>query len=366
VTSPDPISDPISERKLDHLELALTDSAASGRDPGWGDVHLAPESLSGVSLHDVDLATTLFGRALAAPVVLAPMTGGHALAAEVNSVLGEAAEHLGLAVGVGSQRAALRHPSLASSFASVRKRAPSVFVIANLGACQLIDQGDEAALGALELGEVIDMVAADALSVHLNVVQEVVQPEGDRHFAGLIDGIARAVGQSPVPLIVKETGAGMTRGTADALAAVGVGALDVGGAGGTSFARIELARAERVGDERSRRLGATFADWGVPTVTSVLEVRDAGLPAIATGGVRTGLDAAKAFALGADFVGVGRPAMEAALQGTAQLVLRLEELLDELRIALLLCGSATIGELRRVPPVLTGFTLEWARQRALL
>jgi isopentenyl-diphosphate Delta-isomerase len=358
--------DPIAERKLDHLELALTDRARSGRDPGWDDVHLVPAPLPALSPGDVELRTDFVGAGLRAPVLLAPMTGGHPAAAEINAVLGEAAERLGLAVGVGSQRAALLDPSLAPTFAAVRRRAPSAVVVGNVGACQLVEQDGTEPFDADDLATIAEMVRADALSVHLNVVQELVQPEGDRQFTDLAAGIARAVHLSPVPVIAKETGAGMTADSAAALAAAGVAAIDVGGAGGTSFARIELARAERSGDDRGRRLGTVFADWGIPTATSVLETRHVGVPVVATGGVRTGLDAAKALALGADLVGVGRLAIEAARQGTAELVRRLEALLDELRTTMVLCGAQTPRALRSSLPVLTGFTLDWARQRQLL
>jgi isopentenyl-diphosphate delta-isomerase len=355
----------IAARKLEHLELALTAGSRAGTGPGWEDVHLVPRSLPGVSLDQVELTTRLLGRDLAAPLVIVPMTGGHPDAEELNAVLGEAAERLGLAVGVGSQRAALREPALAGTFAAVRRRAPGAFVIANLGACQLVRQGEEPPLGADALAAVVDMVGADALSIHLNVVQELVQPEGDRNTGDLAVGIARAVAASPVPVIVKETGAGMDRETAEELAALGVGALDVGGAGGTSFARIEAARARAAGAGTHLRRGEVFADWGVPTAASILETARVGIPVVATGGVATGLDAAKALALGATAVGVGRVAIEAAVQGVDALVQRLEGLLDELRTAMVLCGASTPAELSRRSPVLTGFTGEWARQRNL-
>lgn len=356
--------DLIVERKRQHLELA-TVPGAQGGDPGWDDVHLVPASLTSSSLDDVDLTVPLLGHSLAAPLVLVPMTGGHPDADELNANLGAAAQRLGLAVGVGSQRAALAVPELAPTFAAVRRFAPDAFVLANIGACQLVPQGRSAALGPDDVAAVVDMVRADALTVHLNVVQELVQTEGDRDTGSLAEAVAAAVAASPVPVIAKETGAGMTRGDAVRLAALGVAALDVGGAGGTSFARIEAARASASGDERGVRVGRVFADWGVPTASSVLEVRGAGLPVIATGGVRTGLDAARALALGATCVGVGRLAIEAASRGVEPLVAVLEGFLEELRMAMVLCGVGSVDELRAHAPVLTGFTLEWARQRGL-
>ncbi len=356
----------IADRKRAHLELALAPGSQSLADPGWDDVHLVPSSLPERSLADVDLSTTLLGHRLAAPIVVVPMTGGHPDATELNAVLGEAAERLGLAVGVGSQRAALDEPGLRPTFAAVRRRAPHVPVLANIGACQLVAQGDQPPLSADDLITVIDMVGADVLSIHLNVVQELVQPEGDRNTADLAAAIGAAVAASPVPVLVKETGAGMTRETAELLAELGVAGIDVGGAGGTSFARIEAARAEAGSDHAARARGGVFGNWGVPTAASLLEVRDTGLPVVATGGVRNGLDVAKALALGATAVGIGRLAIEPATRGVAELVRSLEQLIDELRMALLLSGAGRIDDLRHQPPVVTGFTLEWARQRHLL
>jgi isopentenyl-diphosphate Delta-isomerase len=356
----------IAERKRAHLELALAPTSQSAVDPGWDDVHLLPLSLPELSLDQVDLGTSFFGHRLDAPIVLVPMTGGHPDAAELNAVLGEAAARLGLAVGVGSQRAALGERSLARTFSAVRDRAPDVPVLANIGACQLVAQGAEPALTPGDLAEVVDMVRADVLSIHLNVVQELVQPEGDRNTAELAAAIAAAVDAVAVPVLVKETGAGMTHETAMLLAELGVAGLDVGGAGGTSFARIEATRAEASADEGASALGRLFGTWGVPTVASLLEVRRAGLPVVATGGVRHGLDAAKALALGARAVGVGRLAIEPATRGVAELVRRLEQLIDEVRMAFLLSGARTVDQLQERSPVVTGFSLEWARQRRLL
>ena len=366
----------IADRKREHVELALTESSQSAVAAGWDDVQLIPAALPGLDPGDVDLTTDLAGHALDAPLVLVGMTGGFAEAEQLNATLGAAAQRLGLAVGVGSQRAALVDPTLERSFAAIRDRAPDATVIANIGACQLVDQDGEPPLTEADVRRVIAMVDADLLAVHLNVVQELVQPEGDRRFAGLEGAIAELVSWSPVPVLVKETGAGIDRESAERLAGAGVAVLDVGGVGGTSFARIEGGRAARAagsggsarvaeqGSPDHARLGATFADWGVPAAASVLEVRGAGLPVVATGGVRTGLDAARALALGATAAGLGRPAIIAAGRGDDALVRELEVVLGELRTALLLAGARTPAELRS--PVITGATLAWARQRALL
>lgn len=353
-----------AERKRQHLELVLSDASQHARGAGWDDVHLVPRALPGCSPDDVDLRTRFLGAELRAPVVIAGMTGGFADAGRVNATLGEAAAELGLAVGVGSQRVALLDPSTRATFAAVRRHAPDAFVLGNLGACQLVEQGGAGGLTEADVAEAVDMVGADALAVHLNVVQELVQPEGDRAFGDLLEGVRHAVAASPVPVVAKETGAGMDRQGATALVAAGVAALDVGGSGGTSFARVEGVRAEAAGDQHAARLGEVFADWGIPTASSVLEARTLGVPVIATGGVRSGLDAARALAMGAVLVGLGRPAVEAALAGTAALIRFLEGFLDELRAALVLTGSSRPTELTQ--PVLSGFTLEWARQRALL
>lgn len=360
------MTDLTSERKRDHLRLAMADTSQSTAAPGWDDVVLVPRALPGIDPGDVSLRTPLLGRELGVPVVLSGMTGGHPEATELNAILGEAAELTGAAVGVGSQRAALDHPELVGTYSAVRRRAPHAVVLANIGACQLVAQSSTPALTDREVTMLVEMVGADALAVHLNVVQELVQPEGDRSLRDLAEGIARTVQRSPVPVLVKETGAGIDRESAQALAATGVAALDVGGAGGTSFARIEAERARQAGLRAPADLGTTFAGWGIPTAASVLEAVDAGVPVVATGGIRSGLDAARALALGATAVGVGRPAITAAAAGgTAAVVALVEQLVTELRTAMVLCGCATPPDLARRGVVLGGATRDWVTQRGL-
>lgn len=355
--------DATADRKREHLDLVTARAAEAVRSAGWDDVHLVPAALPEVSLVELDLTTALAGVELAAPLVISSMTGGHGAASVVNGRLARVAQELGIALGVGSQRAALADPRLTPTYAVVRRNAPDTLVIANLGACQLVSQRDRFPFGAAEIERAVDMVGAQLLAIHVNVVEELIQPEGDRTTSGLVAAVKDVVGLSPVPVMVKETGAGLDGATARAVVEAGVAVLDVGGAGGTSFARVEGIRAGAVGDTRGARLGATFADWGIPTAAAILECRGLGVPVVATGGIRTGLDAAKALALGADLVGIGRPALVAARQGIDTLRTELIGLLDELRVAMVLCGATRPGELARRPPVLTGLIRAWWEQR---
>jgi isopentenyl-diphosphate delta-isomerase len=355
----------IEQRKLDHLEIASSAAGQTTRSAGFEDVHLVPASLPELALDEVDLTTPLLGCRLSAPVMVAGMTGGHPAAREINGVLGEVAGALGIAVGVGSQRAALVRPELADTYSVMRERGPGAFIVANVGVAQLVEQPGSAVLGSAELERAVEMVGAQALALHINIVEEMVQTEGDRNAGGLLRAIERATGACSVPVIAKETGAGLVGESGAALVRAGVAALDVGGAGGTSFALVEAARAERAGDRRGARLGRAFGGWGVPTTCAILENRSHGVAVIATGGVRSGLDVVKALSLGADVVAVGKPAIQAALDGPDALAEWLTALIEEVRVALLLCGCRTPAELRNRPPVVTGFTREWAVQRRL-
>ena len=353
----------IENRKREHLELALSDSSQSPRSALWEDVHLVPEAVPDIGPADVDLSVSFLGRRLPTPLLISGMTGGHAQALDVNRNLALAADELGLAIGTGSQRAALVDPGLAETYSVVRDHAPDSFVIGNIGMSQLVEQEDDPPLGRAQIRQAVSMIEADALAFHLNAVEELIQPEGDREMRGLLDGIASAARRSPVPVIAKETGAGMARGTARKLSGAGVAALDVGGAGGTSFARIEAMRARAMDDTVGARIGRTFAGWGVPTVLSLLEAAEAGLPLIATGGVRNGLHAAKAIALGATLVGMGGPFIRAALDGPEAVVTEARLVLDELRVAMVLTGVRDIAGLRALEPVLVGRVVEWLTAR---
>jgi isopentenyl-diphosphate delta-isomerase len=352
----------IETRKADHLRLSATSDVDALSGPGWDDVRLVHEALPEVDQCAIDLSVEFLGHVLQAPLVIAGMTGGHVTARDVNAVLARAAERHGLAMGVGSQRAALRRPDLAYTYTVVREQAPTAFLIGNIGAPQLIAQGETPPLSVAEVQAAVDMIRADALAVHLNFLQESVQPEGERNAFGCAAAIAGVVQNVSQPVIAKETGAGISQATALQLRQLGVKALDVGGVGGTSFAAVEGLRAEAQGATQAQRLGELFRDWGIPTPVSVVGAQSSRLPVIATGGIRTGLDAAKALALGATLVGVARPLLQAALEGDRAVDGWIGQFVYELRTALFLTGSSSLASLRQKSRVVMGQTRAWLDQ----
>lgn len=334
----------IRNRKLDHIELAMESRSNVSIDPGWDGVRIQPVALPMLDAGAVEPSVQFLGRDLKAPIMIAGMTGGHGDTEVINANLALAAEECGVAMGVGSQRAALQDASLVSSYSVVRIHAPKAFICGNIGISQLV----ETFIEKDEISRLIDMVEADAIAVHINVLQELTQPEGDVRLSNALSALKEFISQCPVPVIVKETGCGLDGKTARRLKDIGAAVLDVGGAGGTSFVQIEGVRAERVGDIGKARLANTFAQWGLPTIASLQQVKDIGLPVIATGGVRNGLDVAKAIALGANLVGIGRQILAAALKGPDETVDELKAIIEELTIAMVLTESTDITALSKV------------------
>jgi isopentenyl-diphosphate delta-isomerase len=349
----------VAQRKGEQLAIAARDDVESQVGAGWSDVHLLHDALPKVDLDAVDLSVEFLGRRLRAPLIISAMTGGHPAAREINARLGRAAQRYGLAMGVGSQRAALRNPALADTYRIARENAPGTLLIANVGAAQLVPQDSGEPLRAEQVWGAVAMIDADALAVHLNFLEEVVQTEGDRRVAGLREALAEIVAGAPVPVMAKETGAGLSRQAAIELAGLGFRALDVGGLGGTSFAAVEALRAQARGDQRGARLGRVYRGWGIPTAVSVVAAVGTGLPVVATGGVRNGLDAARALALGARMVGVAKPLLVAALEGEEALDAWISHFLEELKVAIFLTGGTRAADLHSIPKVITGETRRW-------
>lgn len=342
--------DGISRRKVDHLALCAT-REVEFRDKStlFECVQLVHNALPELSVGELDSRVTLFGKTLTAPVLISAMTGGAEEAGPINRDLARAADVLGLGFGLGSQRAMLVRPETRATY-QVREAAPRVLLLGNLGVVQAAE------MSTAEVRALVDAVGADALCIHLNPAMELVQPGGDRDFRGGVATLRRLSAELGVPVIAKETGCGLSRAAGRAAVEAGVAALDVSGAGGTSWVAVESKRA--VG--AAAALGEAFWDWGIPTAASVAMVAPLGVPVIATGGLRSGVDVARALALGATAGGLAAPVLRAHREGGYEGVLAaLTQVVDELRTVMLLTGCADIAALRRAPRVVTGALAAW-------
>jgi len=347
-------------RKADHLRICLDNKAQARKvTAGFEDVHFVHKALPEVDKQKIDLTTRLFDHRFSAPLFVGAMTGGTQEAAKINAAIAEAVETLGLGMGVGSQRAAIEDPKLAETFAVARKKAPTAFLVANVGGVQLVH--------GYSVGEVkiaLEMIEADAIAIHLNSLQEAVQPEGQSNFKGVLAKIGEIAGELDKPVIVKETGSGIAAEEAKKLEAAGVKAIDVGGAGGTSFAAVEYYRAKPRENSVQKFLGKVFWDWGVSTAATVAEItQTVKIPVIAGGGVRSGTDVGKALALGASLASVAQPMLKAAVKGADEVQRKLSLLTEELRNVMFLTGAENVQQLANVPLVVTGKTAEWLRTR---
>ena len=330
------------KRKKEHLDICLDTEAVTGPlGTGLDRYRFVHNALPELDLDEIDLGVTFLGRRLEAPILISSMTGGFDLARKINRNLAAAAERLGLAMGVGSQRVALEEPSVAASF-QVRDVAPNILLFGNLGAVQL-----NYGYTIEHCRRAVEMIGADGLILHLNVLQEAAQPEGNRNFRGLTAQIAAVCRQAEFPVIVKEIGSGISADAAIRLRDAGVRAIDVAGRGGTSWYAVEARRAASPGQEAK----STFSAWGIPTDEALVQVRRAipDLPLVASGGVRNGLDMAKCMALGADLAALGQPLLASALESADKVVEFLSGIIDEIKIAMLCAGAPDLAALKKTP-----------------
>jgi len=330
---------PIDQRKADHIKINLEQDVRSALTTGLETYHFVHEALPELDLNRIDTTLNLFGKTLTSPTLVSSMTGGTAEAETINLRLAEAAQECRVAMGVGSQRAAIEHPEQAQTF-QVRRVAPDILLFANLGAVQL-----NYGYGVDECRRAVDMIQADALYLHLNPLQEAVQDAGDTNWIGIAAKIEAVCKKLEVPVIAKEVGWGISEKTAKLLADCGVQAIDVAGAGGTSWSQVEMHRAP---DEFTRQLAATFVGWGIPTAESILNVKKAvpGMTIFASGGLKDGLDIAKCIALGATLGGMAGQFLKSAAISTEKTVDMMNLTKRQIAVTMFACGAASIEDLQ--------------------
>jgi isopentenyl-diphosphate delta-isomerase len=340
----------ISDRKLEHLWLCKhCDVENKHKKTGFEEIELIHKAIPQINKEEINITTEFLGKTLGAPIIITGMTGGHPASLSINRELARAAEQLNIGLGMGSQRAAIENPNLRSTYTVMREEAPSIFLIGNIGAPQ-IEYAEEAAA----------MMNLDALAVHLNPLQEAIQPEGDVDASNYLQYIGEASKKLDIPIIVKETGAGIKREDAIALTKAGASAIDVAGAGGTSWAAVETYRS------KDPYMGNLFRDWGIPTAVSSVEVlQSVNVPIISSGGIRSGLDAAKALALGAETVGLALPVLKEAYIGYEAVKIKIMKFIEELKVAMYLVGASDISELRKSDLLIMGKTREWLKSRGI-
>jgi isopentenyl-diphosphate Delta-isomerase len=336
----------ITERKSKHIRINLEEDVESGLTTGLERFRFIHQALPEMDLDEVGLSQELFGKTVAAPILISSMTGGTDEAGTINRVLAEAAQETRVVIGVGSQRAAIEQAELEVTF-KIRHLAPDVLLFANLGAVQL-----NYGYGIEQCRRAVEMIEADALILHFNALQEAVQPEGDTRFAGLLSKVEEICKYLPVPVIAKEVGWGFSAKAARLLAGAGIAAIDVAGAGGTSWSQVEMHRAH---SESQARLAAAFVQWGIPTADSIIQVRRSApdLKIIASGGLRTGIDIAKCIALGAVLGGMAGPFLKAAVKSPEMVVQTIREVQREIQVTMFAAGAANLDALQQTPLIET-------------
>lgn len=350
----------IMKRKQEGIDIPLNrDVQAKTTSTFLEYVKLIHDAIPELNFSDIDTTAMFLGRRFSAPLIIDSMTGGTEKALLINGRLAELAESYSLPMGVGSQRAGLVSEKLADSYTIARKNAPNAFLIANIGGAQL-----SSGLSIDKVKKLVDMIGADALVIHLNPLQELVQPEGEPRYSGVLRCISDLVKVIGVPVMAKEVGAGISREAALKLSEVGVSAINVAGAGGTSWAGVEKVRAESASESLKTRLGELFWDWGIPTALSIIVVRRAltKLPLIASGGIRNGLEIAKCIAIGADMCAMAYPFLVNAVQSKEALYQFADTVIAELKSTMFLVGAADLNALKSTKYILTGELLSEANE----
>jgi isopentenyl-diphosphate Delta-isomerase len=334
-------------RKARHVELVVREHVEHrNKRTGLGDLDFVHNALPELAFNEIETKSSFLGHFVEAPLIISSMTGGYSDATEINSALACACDRYGLAMGVGSERQALENTQHHRSFSIVREAAPNAFIFANIGATEVARLHSERKIEQLQM--IVDLVQANALAIHLNPLQELLQPEGSRNFCGVLDGVAECVNTFGLPIIVKEVGAGISRSVAEKLLEVGVRAIDVAGAGGTSWAGVEILR----NNERAQAELDPFWDWGISTVDAIEDVfplkHEFEFELIASGGIRNGLDIAKSLVLGADAAAIARPLIQAFIDGGEEALFAIiDTLLYQLRAVMFLTGSRDIASLKQ-------------------
>jgi isopentenyl-diphosphate delta-isomerase len=338
-------------RKIDHINFAL--AKKDNYSTGFSDVKLLHRSLPELNWDDIDTSCQFLNKKLAAPILINAMTGGHPDVKEINRSLARAAKQAGIAIALGSQRAALEDASVSGTFKVVREENPEGVVIANLSA----------ACSLAEAHQAVEMVQADALQLHVNVPQELAMAEGDREFSDILPNISRINKELSVPVIIKEVGFGMSKETVAQIYQTGVKMIDISGSGGTNFIAIEEGR-----NKENLNYAGDLSDWGIPSMVSIVESLESGFPMgiVASGGLRSSSDIAKALALGADLAGISRPFLQTLMdKGEQELNEHIRQLIAGLRKIMLMCGAVNVAELTNVPAIITGMSAEWLKARGI-
>ncbi|MCL2686958.1 MAG: type 2 isopentenyl-diphosphate Delta-isomerase [Methanobrevibacter sp.] len=346
----------ISDRKLEHLLICKHyDVQYKNKKTGFEDIELIHNALPEINKEEIDISTNAFGKKLESPLIITAITGGHPSALGINKELAKVAEKEKIGLGLGSQRAAIEDSSLIETYSIARENAPNALLIGNIGAPQIIGNSED----SIEFAQkAVDMIGSDILAIHLNALQESIQPEGDINATGYLEGIQNISENIEVPIMVKETGTGIASKEAISLEKVGVDFIDLAGAGGTSWAAVETYRDE------DRYLGELFWDWGIPTAVSTVELANSiNIPIVSSGGIRSGLDAAKAIALGAESVGIALPILKNAFISHSELINFIKKFNDSLKIAMFLVGAKNLKELRNSNLIIKGETKDWLEER---